>query len=62
MNKLIIKEDLANKVLNYLASRPYIEVHTLIHEMQNTLENLPAPTPIPTELKAVEDLPENDMV
>ena len=54
MKKLLISEDLANRVLNYLVTKQFIEVHTLIHEMQNTLENYVPPT-TSTELKAVEN-------
>lgn len=29
-----ITEELANKILNYLVTRPFIEVHALIGELQ----------------------------
>ena len=29
-----LKEELANKLLNYLASKPYVEVLQLINELQ----------------------------
>lgn len=33
-----IKQETLNKVLGYLASRPYNEVALLIHEIQNGVE------------------------
>ena len=34
MKKFEISEDLAQKVLNYLATRPYLEVAELIQQVQ----------------------------
>ena len=50
----ITKEQL-EKIVNYLASRPFIEVHALIQMIQTfepTKEQSPA-SPEPTPLKAV---------
>ena len=34
MKEVVLKIDVVNKVLNYLAQKPYIEVYELISELQ----------------------------
>jgi hypothetical protein len=53
--KFVIDENLANQLLNYLASRPYAEVHGLVKRLQaiQPLQEVPAP-----ELSVVSDTAE----
>ena len=48
--QLVIPLATAEAVLNYLATRPYIEVFQLIASMQQ-LQPLPAPEPVPAPVK-----------
>lgn len=45
MKELIIKEEVLNTMLNYMAGKPYIEVKELIETVLNTVKPLEAPEP-----------------
>jgi len=44
MKTFIIEESLAQEILNYLASRPYIEVHEIIQKLR-AIQPVPEPKP-----------------
>jgi hypothetical protein len=55
MKEYIISETLANKVLNYIASKPYVEVAQLISEL-GQLQEIPSAGPIPfTKMREVRE-------
>lgn len=50
MKSFLIKEDLANHVLNYLAGRPYVEVYQLVQGLQQ-LPEAPGPMEVAPGVK-----------
>lgn len=42
MKELIIKEEVLNAILNYLATKPYVEVKDIIATVLNTVKPLEA--------------------
>ena len=53
MKKFIISEELAQAILNFLGSRPYVEVHKLVPGLL-ALEVLPGSEVVNEEAPAVE--------